>query len=102
MSYSDEAVPATPAQNKQPVVGIEFYNSQPIKRWLHLEPWGLSVVLEAGMEYRLESDDLDYRLEFGPEDITFYQQYSFLTKLYKRPYSTDFKNRDTWELIEDY
>ncbi|GAB2871534.1 hypothetical protein GCM10027044_37260 [Hymenobacter ruber] len=87
----------------KPIIGIEFFNRQATKLMLWIELACIEVALETGIEYRIESDDTEYRIEFNDgESVTLYLQYRFGPKVFKRPYSTDFKNPGDWELIEDY
>ena len=53
------------------------------------------------MEYRVESIETEYRIEFDNDTVILYLAYRFGPKVFQRPYSADFKNPPVWELVED-
>jgi hypothetical protein len=85
----------------KPTVGIEFYNENATSLTLWIELACISVELVPGMEYRIESDETEYRIEFGGSQVTLYLQYRFGPKVLQRPYSKDFRNAPPWELVVD-
>ena len=88
--------------DEKPIIGIEFFNRQATKLTLWIEVACIEVELETGMEYRVESDETEYRIEFDVQWVTLYLAYRFGPKVFKRLYSTDFQNPGTWELVVDY
>lgn len=90
--------------NSNVVVGIEFANRQATKLLLLLwiELACIEVELVPGMEYRVESCETEYRLEFEEAVVTLYLAYQFGPKVFQRPIAADFRYPSTWELLEDY
>ena len=86
----------------KPVIGIEFYNRTATRLLLWLELCCEQLELQPGVEYRLESTETEYRLEFTDELITLYYQYRFGPKILKRPHSPEIHNPAAWEVVEDY
>ena len=84
------------------IIGIEFFNRQATKLTLWIELACIEVELEMGVEYRVESDETEYRIEFDGQWVTLYLAYQFGPKVFKRPYPTDFRNPEIWELLVDY
>lgn len=84
------------------IVGIEFFNRQATKLTLWIELACIEVELETGMEYRVESDETEYRIEFDGQWVILYLAYRFGPKVFKRPHPTDFINPGAWELAFDY
>jgi hypothetical protein len=84
------------------VIGIEFYNRMGDQKKLWIEPSCIEVLLDSKTEYRVEADDMEYRIEFSEEHIILYLQYRFGPKVYKRPYSAEINNNEVWVLDSDY
>ena len=88
--------------SRKPVVGIEFANRQATKLLLWIEPDCMEVELQPGMEYRVESCEHGYRLEFDDSRVILYLQGRFGPKVFTRMVSPDFRSPGVWELLEDY
>jgi hypothetical protein len=86
----------------KPIIGIEFYNRQASKLTLWIELSCIELELEPATEYRIESDETEYRIEFASDHVTLYLQYRFGSKVLKRPYSSDFNRTRPWQVEEDY
>jgi hypothetical protein len=99
---AEKSIPLPSVTAGSPVVGIEFFNRQATKLMLWIELACIEVELEPGMEYRVESIESEYRIEFDNDLIVLYLQYRFGPKVFQRLYSTDFKNPGVWELVADY
>lgn len=82
-------------------IAIEFYNRQATKLLLWIEPFCIDIELDPANEYRIESSDAEYRIEFDGSTVTLYLNFTG-PKIYERLYSTDFKNRGIWKLTADY
>ena len=81
---------------------IEFNNrtGELINIWV--EPSCQEIDLEKGFEYKVLTHDKSFRIEFDIDNqIIFYLQHSFGFKLYKREYSSDYKNQKDWILEDD-
>ncbi len=89
-------------ESKKPIIGIEFYNPQATKLTLWIELACIAVELETTMEYRIESDETEYRIEFSGDQLILFLQYRFGPKVLKRPYSPGFKNNAPWKVEIDY
>ena len=98
----EKPIPLPNVASGGPVVGIEFFNRQATKLELWIELACIEVMLEPGMEYRVESIETEYRIEFDSDRVILYLQYRFGSKVFQRPYSTNFRNPEVWELVEDY
>lgn len=83
-------------------IGIELYNRTANQKKLWIEPACIEVLLESKTEYRVEADDIEYRIEVEEEYIILYLKYRFGPKVFKRSYSNDFKNESDWILDEDF
>lgn len=83
-------------------IGIEFYNKTDHQKKLWVEPSCIELILESKTEYRVEADDMEYRIEFDEEYVILYLQYRFGPKIYKRPYSSNLSNSEEWLLDTDY
>jgi hypothetical protein len=103
LSYTDKVVakPATPAATQKMAVGIEFFNLQATKLTLWIELACLEVELLPGIEYRVESEETQYRIVFNAEEVILYLQYRLGLRLYQRPYSDDISQPGIWELVQD-
>ena len=86
----------------KPIIGIEFYNRQATKLTLWIELSCIELELESATEYRIESDETEYRIEFASDHVTLYLQNRFGPKVLKRPYSSDFNRVRPWQIEEDY
>lgn len=84
-----------------PVVGIEFYNRTATKLLLWIELSCDELELTSDTEYRLESLETEYRIEFDQDCVIIYYQYSFGPKILKRPASKEIRNPAPWELVVD-
>ncbi len=83
------------------VIGLEFYNRTATKLFLWIELSCDQLELTPDTEYRLESSETEYRIEFDKDYITLYYQYSFGPKILKRPASKEITNPAPWELVFD-
>jgi len=100
MEKEHNALP--PDTSTGPTVGIEFFNEQATKLLVWIEPACIELELERGIEYRVESEATEYRIVFDRDSIVLYLQNRFGPKVFKRPYTDDFRNKGKWELEEDY
>jgi hypothetical protein len=89
-------------ERETPIIGIEFYNRQATRLTLWIELACIELMLEPATEYRIESDDTEYRLDFDSDHITLWLQTRFGPKVLKRPYSSDFNRYRSWQVEEDY
>lgn len=88
--------------DSKPTTSIEFYNRTTSKLVLWLEPYCEELDLLSDTEYRLESEEAEYRLEITADSIILYNQRGFAPKILKRPYSKDFNNPTPWEVVVNY
>lgn len=88
--------------DSQPTIGLEFHNRTATKLLLWIEMCCEELELTPDTEYRLESTENEYRIEFDVDCIVLYYQYSFGPKIFKRPSSKEIKNPEPWELVVDY
>jgi hypothetical protein len=84
-----------------PIIGIEFYNRTATKLLLWIELSCDELELITDTEYRLESPETEYRIEFDKDYVVIYYQYSFGPKILKRPASKEIRNPAPWELVID-
>ncbi|WP_207532948.1 hypothetical protein [Desertivirga arenae] len=83
------------------LVDIEFANRTNHKKKVWVEPNCIEFEIDAQTEYKILTHDKFFRIEFDEDQLTFYLQYSFGFKLYKRPASKEIKNTLEWELEFD-
>lgn len=81
---------------------IEFANRSKTAKQVWIEPTADELELDAETEYKIITHDKFFRIEFDADgDLTFYLQYAFGFKLYRRPTSGELKNPHKWELFLD-
>ena len=90
-----------PQEIGKPLVGIEFFNRQATTPSLWVAMACVDIELLPGIEYRIESEETEYRIEFEANQVTLYLQYRFGPKVLKRAYSNNFRNAAPWELVID-
>ena len=86
----------------QTLVEFEFSNrtKTTVNVWVELAC--VEIDLDDITEYKIVSHDRSFRIEFDVNNkVTFYLQYSFGFKLFKRPISKDVKNELEWTLDYD-
>ena len=89
-------------EHPQTLVEFEFSNrtKTTVNVWIELAC--VEVDLDDITEYKIISHDRSFRIEFDENSkVTFYLQYSFGFKLFKRPISKDAKNELEWTLDYD-
>ena len=82
-------------------MGIEFFNRQATTLSLWVAMACIDIELLPGIEYRIESEEAEYRIDFETNQVTPYLQYRFSPKVLKRAYSNNFRNAAPWELVID-
>lgn len=85
----------------QPIVSLEFCNRTATRMQIWLELCCEELDLQPGIEYRLESPETEYRLEFRTDLIVLYYAYRFGPKILRRPYVAG-SSLLPWELVADY
>jgi hypothetical protein len=86
--------------NSESLVDIEFGNRTNKVKNVWIEPTCEEFDIEPQTEYKILTHDNFFHIAFTSDDsITFYLQYSFGFKLYKRPVSNEARNPNEWELV---
>lgn len=83
------------------LVEIEFANRTERTKKVWVEPSCIEFEIDALTEYKIVTHDKFLRMEFDEDQLTFFLQYSFGFKLYKRPTSEEIENPFQWELDMD-
>ena len=66
-----------------------------------VEPTCIEFELDDMTEYKIVTHDKFFHIRFDEEYLTFFLQYSFGFKLFKRPVSEELRNPFDWELEMD-